>query len=301
MRPARPLAVCAVSDHPLEVTADLAGRLDLTRSQVDHASGRGWHLLRVTGAPLDPVSSDEFPVLAARLRRRMLALHPQADVLVVPPALVAARPGLVVTDVDSTLITGEVIDELARCAGTHEEVARITAQAMNGEMDFEESLRRRVRALAGVPSTVFAHVLQTIRPTAGAQALIDSVHAAGGEFGVVSGGFDEVVAPLAERMGIDHHRANRLEVRSGVLTGRVLGEVVTADVKVRELRHWAGARGVPLSRTVAIGDGANDVPMLGEAGLGLAFRPKPAVRARVPDALSLPALDVVAHVLAPRS
>ena len=204
------------------------------------------------------------------------------------PAAVAAAPGLVVTDVDSTLITQEVIEELAEAAGTRERVAEITSRAMNGELNFAESLRERVATLRGVPDSVFGDVLATITTTKGARALIDAVHAAGGHFGVVSGGFEEVVAPLAASLGIDFYAANRLEVEDGVLTGRVLGRIVTSQVKVECLREWASSLGVSMARTVAIGDGANDIPMMDEAGVGIAFCAKPAVRERVSVQLNVP-------------
>ena len=196
------------------------------------------------------------------------------------PLLVASgAPGLVVTDVDSTLIGQEVIEELAEAAGTRQRVAEITSRAMNGELDFAESLRERVATLAGVPASVFADVLASITPTLGARELIDAVHAAGGRFGVVSGGFEEVVAPLAASLGID-------------FTGRVLGRIVTSQVKVECLRQWASSLGVPLERTVAIGDGANDIPMMNEAGVGIAFCAKPAVREQVAVQLNVPDLSL---------
>ncbi|WP_022867900.1 phosphoserine phosphatase SerB [Schaalia vaccimaxillae] len=215
----------------------------------------------------------------------------------VPELPSKGTPGLVVTDVDSTLIFEEVIEELAHRAGTRALVAEITAQAMNGELDFTQSLHRRVETLRGVPESVFTQVLDDITVTPGAQELIDAVHAAGGFFGVVSGGFTEVVEPLCQRMGIDHFAANRFEVVGGVLTGRVLGDIVTADVKVARLSEWAGLHGVPMERTVAIGDGANDVPMLNEAGIGIAFCAKPHVRERVEYHLNIRRLDVLIEPL----
>ncbi len=281
--PARPVA-CVVLPLP-------------RRAGIDEG-GPAWSVSRVPAVAGE--TADELRARAIVEAGAASTGAPGADVVVVPPPLASAAPGLVVTDVDSTLITSEVIEELAAFAGARDEVARVTASAMNGEIDFEESLRRRVAALAGVPDTAFAQVLGRIRPTPGAGALIEAVHAAGGAFGVVSGGFEEVVGSLAARMGIDHRVANRLEVSGGALTGRVLGEVVTADVKVRELRRWAGAHGVPMARTVAIGDGANDVPMMRAAGLGIAFCAKPSVRAQIPDALSRPDLSPVAEILFPR-
>ena len=209
-----------------------------------------------------------------------------------PLLFASGAPGLVVTDVDSTLITQEVIEELAEAAGTREQVAAVTARAMNGELDFAESLRERVATLRGVPHSVFADVLARVTPTKGTRELIDAVHAAGGHFGVVSGGFEEVVAPLAASLGIDFYAANRLEVVDGYLTGRVLGRIVTSQVKVECLREWASSLGVPMERTVAIGDGANDIPMMHEAGVGIAFCAKPAVRKQVSVQLNVADLSL---------
>ena len=191
--------------------------------------------------------------------------------------LVTEGPGLLVMDVDSTLIEQEVIELIAERAGTREQVAEVTARAMRGELDFAASLRERVATLAGVRESVFANVLAEVRPTRGAAELIEALHARGFRVGVVSGGFEEVVVPLAERLGIDHVAANRLETDNGVLTGRVLGRIVDRQEKVRCLRTWAERDGVPMERTIAVGDGANDLGMLAAAGLGVAFCAKPVV------------------------
>ena len=191
--------------------------------------------------------------------------------------LVTEGPGLLVMDVDSTLIEQEVIELIAEHAGTREQVAEVTARAMRGELDFAASLRERVATLAGVCEGVLADVLAEVRPTEGAAELIETLHTRGCRVGVVSGGFEEVVAPLAERLGIDHVAANRLEVDGGVLTGRVLGRIVDRREKVRCLRTWAEQDGVPMDRTIAVGDGANDLGMLAAAGLGVAFCAKPVV------------------------
>ena len=202
-------------------------------------------------------------------------------------------PRLIVTDVDSTLIAQEVIEELAHFAGTRQQVADITARAMNGEIDFAESLRLRVSTLAGVPATVFDEVLHSITPTPGVCDLIDAVHAHGGFFGVVSGGFEEVVAPLCHQLNIDHYLANRLEVTNGFLTGKVLGAIVTADAKVQALEGWRLLHGLDVNQTVAIGDGANDIPMLQRAGVGIAFCAKPTVREQVKYSLNVAQLDLL--------
>lgn len=187
---------------------------------------------------------------------------------------------LVVLDADSTLIRNEVIELLADEAGRAAEVAAATEAAMRGEVDFAESLRSRVQALRGVPVSAFARVLQRIDPTPGVEALVAAVHARGGAVGVVSGGFHEILDTVAPALGVDVWRANRLGVAAGRLTGEVAGDIVDAAAKARALREWAEAAGVPLARTLAIGDGANDLAMMAAAGLGVAFNAKPAVRER---------------------
>ncbi|WP_194947973.1 phosphoserine phosphatase SerB [Actinomyces trachealis] len=202
-------------------------------------------------------------------------------------ALVSEGPGLLVMDVDSTLIEQEVIELIAERAGTREQVAKVTARAMRGELDFASSLRERVATLRGVDESVFQEVLDEVVPTRGAQALIDALHARACAVGVVSGGFEEVVVPLAQRMRIDHVAANCLEVVDGKLTGRVLGRIVDREEKVRCLRAWAAERQVPMERTVAVGDGANDLGMIAAAGLGVAFCAKPVVREQAPASVNV--------------
>lgn len=194
----------------------------------------------------------------------------------------AAPRLLVVLDADSTLIRNEVIELLADEAGRGPEVAAATEAAMRGEVDFAESLRSRVSALAGVPTSAFARVIARIEPTPGARELIEAVHGLGGIVGVVSGGFHEILDTVAPSLGVDVWRANRLVQADGLLTGAVDGPIVDGAAKASGLNAWATEHGVPLSRTIAIGDGANDLAMLAAAGLGLAFNAKPAVRAAAP-------------------
>lgn len=185
---------------------------------------------------------------------------------------------LVVLDVDSTLIEDEVIELLADAAGSHEAVADITLRAMNGELDFAESLRERVATLKGLPESVFAEVAAKVTVTRGVPELVAGVHEAGGLVAVVSGGFHEIVDPLATELGLDHWRANRLEVVDGILTGEVVLPIVDAEAKAIALQEWADAAGLPLSQTLAIGDGANDLPMMALAGLSVGFDAKAPVR-----------------------
>jgi len=187
---------------------------------------------------------------------------------------------LVVFDADSTLIRNEVIELIADEAGRGAEVAAATEAAMRGDVDFAASLRSRVQQLRGVPVSAFARVLTRIEPTPGVRELIAEIHARGGRAAVVSGGFHEILDTVAPQLGVDLWRANRLAVDGAHLAGVVDGDIVDAAGKADALREWADDLGVSLSRTIAVGDGANDLQMMGVAGLGLAFNAKPAVRAR---------------------
>ncbi|WP_022892084.1 phosphoserine phosphatase SerB [Agromyces subbeticus] len=204
---------------------------------------------------------------------------------------------LVVLDADSTLILEEAIELLAEAAGSLEHVAAVTERAMRGELDFAASLRERVATLAGLADTELAAARDRMTPTPGVHELIAGVHAAGGLVGVVSGGFHELLDPLAERLGLDFCRANRLEVADGRLTGRVDGAVVDAAAKASALVEWADAAGIPLHRTIAVGDGANDLQMLDRAALGVAFCAKPIVRAQADVAIDRPDLSGVLALL----
>jgi phosphoserine phosphatase len=185
---------------------------------------------------------------------------------------------LVVLDVDSTLIENEVIELLADEAGSGEKVAEITFRAMNGELDFEASLRKRVATLAGLPASAIDTVRSRVTVTAGVPELIAGVHAAGGRVAVVSGGFHEVIDPLAAELGLDDWRANRLEIVDGVLTGGLIPPIIDAGAKASALREWAADAGLPLSQTLAVGDGANDLPMMAVCGLAVGFDAKAPVR-----------------------
>ncbi len=187
---------------------------------------------------------------------------------------------LVVLDADSTLIRNEVIELLADEAGRGAEVAAATEAAMRGEVDFAASLRSRVKALTGVPTSAFARVLARIEPTPGVRELIAAVHERGGRVGVVSGGFHEILDTVAPDLGVDVWRANRLVTQDGTLSGAVDGAIVDAEAKAAALREWAADSQVALAHTIAIGDGANDLRMMAAAGLGLAFNAKPTVRAQ---------------------
>ncbi|WP_062377566.1 phosphoserine phosphatase SerB [Demequina pelophila] len=208
---------------------------------------------------------------------------------------------LCVLDVDSTLITSEVIELIAERAGTREQVAAVTERAMRGELDFSASLSERVATLAGVPDSVFADVLAQVRFTPGAESLISTLQHEGWEVALVSGGFVEVVGGLAERLRITRFRANSLEVVDGRLTGRTVGPVIDRAAKADTLRAFAAEVGCPLADAVAIGDGANDLDMMAAAGLGIAWHAKPIVQEQADVALNGERLDEALEVIRARS
>lgn len=190
--------------------------------------------------------------------------------------------GLLVMDVDSTLIMEEGIDLLGEEAGVGAKVAAITERAMRGELDFEAALRERVGLLKGLPEDIFARIAEKIHFTPGAEDLVKELHKRGYKVGLVSGGFHETVDRLAEQLGIDYVKANRLEIQQGFLTGQVLGEIVTKDTKLAMLKAWAAENKLELNQTIAMGDGANDLPMIQAAEIGIAFMAKPIVREQAP-------------------
>ncbi|MDM7989264.1 phosphoserine phosphatase SerB [Arthrobacter sp. zg-Y877] len=214
---------------------------------------------------------------------------------VVPPSLLEDARKLLVMDVDSTLIKQEVIELLAAHAGREAEVAAVTEAAMRGELDFAASLHARVKTLAGLPASVIDEVGARIELSDGAELLVKEFLAAGHGVAVVSGGFSQVLDPLADRLRLSFRRANLLDIEDGVLTGAVSGEVVDRAVKARSLAEWAQTLDVAPGHTIAVGDGANDLDMLAAAALGVAFNAKPAVQAAADAVLNLPRLDVVQH------
>ena len=206
---------------------------------------------------------------------------------------------LIVMDIDSTLINEEVIDLLGAEAGVGEQVAAITERAMRGELDFRQALEERVGLLAGLDRKVFDRTFARVTFTPGALELIRTAHERGWKVGVVSGGFHEVADRIVEAAGIDYCLANRLEVQNGKLTGKLAAEIVTRERKLEALRSWAHELGLPLSQTVAMGDGANDIPMIQAAGTGIAFCAKPKTREAAPFAINernlMLAMDIILH------
>ena len=260
--------------------------------------GAGAAVEHVTLLTRQPVMGYEIEVRTSdpdALRRAMGAAAAADGLDVALQRDVPARGSrrLVVMDADSTLLQDEVIDRLAEICGRAAEVQAITRAAMAGELDFAESLRRRVATLAGAPASVLDEVRAVVSLTPGARTLVRTLQRLGHVPAVVSGGFVEVLAPLLAELGIEHYAANHLEIVEGHLTGRVVGEILDRAGKAAALRRFAAELGIPLERTVAIGDGANDIDMLVAAGLGVAFNAKPVVREHADATLSVPNLDAV--------
>jgi phosphoserine phosphatase len=219
------------------------------------------------------------------------------DIAVQSSNLLRRAMRLIVMDVDSTLIQGEVIELLAAHSDHQSEVAAVTEQAMRGELDFEESLRARVSLLAGIPSTALDQVYDELVLAPGARTLVRTLRRLGYRFALVSGGFSQITDRLAADLGIHYSLSNQLEIVDGVITGRIVGDVVDRAGKATALRYFADQVGVPLESVVAIGDGANDLDMLAAAGLGVAFNAKPMVRRQADTALTVPYLDAVLFLL----
>ena len=241
------------------------------------------------------VSGADPDVLQATLAR--VAYEHGVDVAVQENGIRRHAQRLVVMDVDSTLIQGEVIEMLAAHAGCEAEVAEVTERAMRGELDFAESLHARVAKLEGVPASALDEVYASLAYTPGARTMIRTLKRLGYRFALVSGGFTPIIAQIAEELGIDYFRANDLEITDGVLTGRVLGTVVDRAGKATALREFADAAGIPVKNTVAIGDGANDLDMLAAAGLGIAFNAKPTVRDQARTSVNVPYLDTIVYLM----
>ncbi len=253
----------------------------------------------VTGLELRVSVADDSAEADERLRSVLSEAAAQfgLDIAIERAGLARRAKRLIVFDVDSTLVQGEVIEMLAEKAGRGEEVRAVTEAAMRGELDFAESLRRRVSALAGLPVSVIQEVADELVLTPGARTTIRTLKRLGFRCGVVSGGFTQIVSRLAEDLGLDFCAANELEIVDGTLTGRVLGEIVDRAGKATALTRFAQASGIPLAQCVAVGDGANDIDMLTAAGLGIAFNAKPALREVADTALSQPFLDPVLFIL----
>ncbi len=268
----------------------------------DAIAGTGGNIDRIVRLATEPVTAYDLVVIAGDLAAMRTALVEVAaqhgiDIAVQVNGLERRAKRLVVMDVDSTLIVDEVIELLAEEAGCGAQVTAITARAMAGELDFEASLRERVRLLRGLDLAALDRAAARIRLTPGARTFVTTLRRLGFVVAVVSGGFTVFTDRLRSDLGLDHAHANVLEIVGGRLTGAVLGPVVDRARKAELLREIAAAEGVPVSQTVAVGDGANDLDMLATSGLGIAFNAKPVVRAQAQTTVSVPHLDAILFML----
>jgi phosphoserine phosphatase len=263
-----------------------------------------------SGANIDRIERmARYPVTAIDLHvsgtdperlRELLSAEAAAqgvDIAVQSANLMRRAMRLIVMDVDSTLIQGEVIELLAAHSGHRAEVAAVTERAMRGELDFEESLRARVSLLAGIPETALDEVYDELVLAPGARTLVRTLRRLGYRFALVSGGFSQITDRLATDLGIHFARSNQLEIVDGVITGRIVGEVVDRAGKAHALRYFAEQVGVPLEAVVAIGDGANDLDMLAIAGLGIAYNAKQLVQDAADTTVNVPYLDAIIYLL----
>ena len=280
-RPLRPAAIARVAD---EIRAR-GGNID--------------RIHRIANYPVTAIVLEVSAAGAADLRRVLTVAGREIGVAIAVQTDGLDRRGqhLVVLDVDSTLIQDEVIDLLAEEAGVQGAVSHITERAMRGELDFTSSLRERVALLEGLDEQALQRIRERITLTPGARTLCRTLRSLGYRICLVSGGFIEVIQPLADELGVDDVRANSLQIIDGRLTGRVAGPIVDREGKREALEAFAEEFGIPMRRTIAIGDGANDIDMLQAAGLGVAFNAKSAARAAADTALNVPYLDTVLYLL----
>jgi phosphoserine phosphatase len=272
--------------------AGIAGRIAASGANID----------RISRLAHRPVTCIEFDISGADPVTLRTALARESvdrgvDVAVQRGGLHRRAMRLVVMDVDSTLVSGEALDLLAARAGCEAKVAELTAATMRGELEFAAALRERVALLAGLDAAVIDEVRAELRLAPGARTLVRTLRRLGYKCGIVSGGFTQFTDGLAADLALDYAAANTLEIQGGKLTGQVIGPVIDRAGKAQALREFAAASGVPLSQTVAVGDGANDLDMIAAAGLGIAFNAKPAVRDAADASLSVPHLDAILHLL----
>lgn len=288
------LTLLAESD-PSSAIDDTAALLMEFGLRIGNRQSVAEHRFRAVACPLAALAPVDWRAVTMALRP--LQSRAGVDLAVLPATPALRAPRVLVMDMDSTLVQSEGIDELAKEAGVGDQVAAITRRTMNGELDFRGALTERVRLLRGLSADALARVEARTRLTPGAETLIGTLRKAGCAVAVVSGGFDYFTDRLRSRLGLDHAVANRLEVEDGRLTGKLVGDVVDGSRKAAMVDELADAYQVSRDRVVAVGDGANDVPMLQRAGLGVAFCAKPSVREAAPATVSVKNLSAVLCLL----
>lgn len=292
------LGPAILGEHLAAVSAVIAGQA-LNIERIERLSGRPALETNTSSRACIEFTVSGQPRAEAEMRAAFMRLthEHEIDIAFQHDDLYRRNRRLVVFDMDSTLIQVEVIDELAKEAGVGERVARITAAAMRGELDFPSAFRERVRLLKGLPVEALERVAARIPMMDGAERLISTLRALGYKTGILSGGFSYFGERLRRRLSIDYLYANELEIREGVVTGEVSSEIVDGQVKARRLREIAEREGIGLEQCIAVGDGANDLPMIGLAGLGIAFHAKPVVRQNARQSLSTIGLDGILYLI----
>jgi phosphoserine phosphatase len=268
-----------------------------SRTPLDRDASTERFCVEFTATAAAPIDVDED-----RVRTGLAAITQsgEVDVAFQHDSIFRRNRRLVAFDMDSTLIQGEVIDELAKLAGAGDEVRAITESAMRGELDFQQSFRRRVSLLKGLPESALQQVVEGIPLTNGAERLVSTLRRLGYKTAILSGGFTFFGRVLQERLGIDHLHANTLDVKDGVVTGEVVPPIIDGAGKAERLRALAAREGLSLEQCIAVGDGANDLPMLRCAGLGIAFRAKPVVRSSAGQSISSMGLDGILYLIGVR-
>lgn len=284
---AKVTSVIAENNLNIESITRLTGRVSLKNHEL--APTRASIQLCVSGRPVN--------IMSMRGEFMQLSQETGIDISFHIDNIYSKNRKLVVFDMDSTLIQAEVIDELAKIAGVGDEVAKITESAMRGEIDFKESFRKRVALLKGLKEKDLAHIAETLPLSEGVELVTKTLKGLGYKLGILSGGFTFVGNYLKEKLGFDYVYANKLVIKDGIVTGEVTGEIIDGEKKAVLLKSLAAKENISIEQTIAVGDGANDLPMISIAGLGVAYNAKPVVRAKANTAISCVGLDGLLYLI----